>query len=75
MQNLEQLYSGAGGGGKGYLGVKRIKVHYVYTQEYNIMKPTKRCLKTEKGRRRERKYNGQGELVQGLLYVSSELSQ
>jgi hypothetical protein len=39
---------GGGGERKGYQGVKRIKVHYIYTYEDSIIKPTKHCLK--KGR-------------------------
>jgi hypothetical protein len=52
----------AGGGrekGKRYSGVKRIKVHYIYTYETNIMKPTKHCLKKEQGR-------GNGNVMEGV---------
>jgi hypothetical protein len=38
---------GRGGERKGYRGVKRMEVHYIYTYEDSAMKLTKCCLKEE----------------------------
>lgn len=48
-----------------------MEVHYKYTYENSIMKPTTHCLKKEgeeegKG---EWKWKGEGELVHGTLYA------
>jgi hypothetical protein len=43
--------------------------------EDSIMKPTKHCLKKREEREGRWEYNGGGELVQGTLYPSMELSQ
>jgi hypothetical protein len=53
--------------------VKRIEVHFIYTYEDSIMKPTKHCL--EKGIMEIYIYSGGGELVQSTLYKCKELSK
>jgi hypothetical protein len=63
------------GSGKGKdTRMKRMEVHYIYTYEDSIMKPTKHCLKRME-KRREKKVNEGGKPVQSTLYTSMELSQ